>query len=266
MLRVENVSFGYGGARKILEGVSLEVGCGKLVGLLGPNGSGKTTLLRIISKVLEPSGGVVLLDGKRVSELSVRELARELAVVPQETAASFEFTALDVVLMGRTPHLRRFELEREEDLRIAEECMRLTDCWHLADRPITTLSGGERQRVFIARALAQEPKYLLLDEPTANLDLKYKIEIMGIIKRLAVEKKLVVIMASHELNLVASYCDELVLLSNGRIVAAGAVKEVLTRENVRRAFGVDVLVETHPLTGAVYLLPVDGRQHAVSHS
>ena len=261
MLRVVDVHFSYGYGRqtkKILEGVSLRIECGKLVGLLGPNGSGKTTLLRIISKALKPNGGVVFLDGKRVSEFSVRELARELAVVPQETPANFEFTALEVVLMGRNPHLRRFEFEKEEDLKIAEGCMQLTDCWHLADRPITTLSGGERQRVFIARALAQQPKYLLLDEPTANLDLRYQLEIMEIIKRLAVEKKLVVIMASHELNLVAGYCDELVLLNDGKIIAAGAAKEVLTRGNIKRAFSVDVIVETHPLTGAVYLLPING--------
>ena len=252
-IKISDLVVGYGDD-PVLSGVTAEIAGGEFVGIVGPNGSGKTTLLRSIARVLKPSSGAVSIGGKDVFSISPRELAREMGVVPQETVPAFEFSALEIVLMGRTPHLRRFQSESDKDIAIAEESMRRTGTLELADRPFAALSGGERQRVVIARALAQEPKIILLDEPTSHLDINYQFEIMGLVKRLNKEQGITVLTVLHDLNLAAQYCDRLLMLSKGKIRTAGTPADVLTAGNVKSVYGVDVWVRKHPTSGRPYVI------------
>lgn len=255
-LKIDNIACRYE-STEILEKIDFSINGGNFIGVLGPNGSGKTTLLRSISRVLKPHTGTVFLNENDIYALSSKEVARNLAVVPQDSPISFDFTALEIVLMGRAPHLGRFEVESAKDLAIAKNAMELTNTWHLSERPITELSGGEKQRVIIARAIAQEPKVLLLDEPTTHLDINHQIEILNLIKRLSKEEKIVVIAVFHDLNLAALYCDLLVLLHQKRIFSLGSPEKVLTAENIKRVYGAEVLVKRHPATNSIYvtLLP-----------
>ncbi len=246
----------YYGLVKVLTSVDFNAAQGELIGVIGPNGSGKTTLLRAISRILRPKVGTILLDDRDILKMKDREFSRNFAVVPQDTAVNFDFSALDVVLMGRNPHLGRLELETDKDLSIAKRSMELTNCWHLSERPITELSGGERQLVIIARALTQEPRVLLLDEPTSHLDINYQIEIMELLKRLTTQEGLIVIAVIHDLNLAAQYCDRLALLHKGQIAAAGTQEEVLTAANIKKAFGANVIAKRHALTNLCYVSPV----------
>jgi iron complex transport system ATP-binding protein len=246
----------YYGSVKVLENVSFTIGSGELVGLLGPNGSGKTTLLKAISGALRPKAGAVYLNEAEIFGMKSREVARNIAVVPQNTDVNFDFTALDIVLMGRHPHLSRFKLEGEKDLTVAKNAMELTNTWHLAERRISELSGGERQRVIIARALAQEPKVLLLDEPTTHLDINSQLEIMDLLKELCIQRGLILLTVFHDFNLAARYCDAIILLNKGKIVSIGRVDEALTSENIKKVFQVDAVVKKHPLTNSLYVIPL----------
>ena len=253
-LEVRSVSASYG-VKKVLESVDFKAERGEFLGIIGPNGSGKTTLLRTILRILKPKMGVVMINKRNIWDFNEKEFAKIFACVPQDTHISFDFTAIDVVLMGRNPHLRRFEFESERDFEIARRCMLLTKCWHLAERPVTELSGGERQRVLIARALAQEPKVLLLDEPTAHLDINYQIEIMELLRELA-SSGLIIIAAIHDLNLASQFCDRLILLHSGKIEAIGEPEAVITAENIRKTFGADVVVRRNEITGRIFVLPL----------
>ena len=223
---------------------------------MGPNGSGKTTLLKVINGILKPKVGTVFLSNRNIFEMGEKERAKILASVPQDTYVNFDFTVWDIVMMGRFPYLNRFQWEREEDEKVVEYCMKLTNVLHLSERSIREISGGERQRVIIARALAQEPKVLLLDEPTSNLDISYQIEIMDLLRRLSREKGIIIICAIHNLNLAARYCDRVVLLNKGRIVAMGPPEKVLTKDNIKRVYGIDVWISRHPITGTLYIVPL----------
>ncbi|NLA57818.1 MAG: heme ABC transporter ATP-binding protein [Firmicutes bacterium] len=247
-LVVENVSFSYG-QRLILQDISFTVEAGEMVGIIGPNGSGKTTLLKIISRLLVPDRGRILIDGKDTASWSPRLLARTVAVVPQETQINFEFTVRDIVEMGRSPYLRRFQAMSKQDQEIVHQAMEATNVLFLAERSMTELSGGERQRVIVARALAQEPEVLLLDEPTASLDINHEAEIFQLLRRLTSEKGLVTIVVLHDLDLAAEYCDQLLLLARGTVEASGSAEEVLRGETLARVYGVDVVVYPNPLTG-----------------
>jgi iron complex transport system ATP-binding protein len=258
-IAAEDVDF-YFGAQKILKGINLSAEEGALIGIIGPNGSGKTTLLKTLSKVLKPARGLIFLNGNELSELSQRKIAKDLAVVPQDTSVNFDFTAFEVVLMGRTPHIGRLEKEKSEDRETALDTMRQTEIHELRDRLITTLSGGERQKVIIAKALTQEPKVLLLDEPTANLDIRNQIEIMDLIKDAVVQKDITAIMAIHDINLAARYCDEMILLRNGGIFATGQPKSVLTPKNVKAVFDINSVVNGNPADGSVYVVPISPRE------
>ena len=240
----------------MLDGVSFDVSRGTILGLLGPNGSGKTTLLRIMAGTLRPIAGRVTLDEVDVGRLSRRELARRIAVVPQETHATFDFTVLEIVLMGRYPHLGPFELEGVDDVAIARDALTATDTEPLAARTFATLSGGEKQRVVIASALAQASDVLLLDEPTASLDLGYQIEIGALLTRLTSERGTTMVISTHDLNLAAALCHEMVLLKSGRVLARGATAHVLTAPNIRTLYGVDADVQFHPRAGHVTVVPV----------
>ncbi|MCD6537100.1 heme ABC transporter ATP-binding protein [Candidatus Bathyarchaeota archaeon] len=254
-LKVENVSFYYG-ARRILENIRFSAEKGDFIGIIGPNGSGKTTLLRIINNLLKPTGGAVFLDGREISKMKEKEIAKRISSVPQNPTVNFDFSVWDIVMMGRYPHLGRLSIEDERDEEIVSRCMKLTNVLHLANRSITEVSGGELQRILIARALAQEAKILLLDEPTSNLDINYQIEIMDLLRDLTLKKGITVICTMHDLNLATRYCEMLILLSNGRIRAIGRPEEVVTRDNIKETFGIDVLVEENPATNSIYVIPL----------
>ena len=265
MLRADSVSFAYGPAQAgrhvlaghcVLTNVSFEVGRGRIVGLLGPNGSGKTTLLRILSGILRAQSGSVTVDGRDIRGLSRRELARRIAVVPQETHATFDFTVLDIVLMGRYPHLGAFELEGAADLEIAREALEATGTRALESRPFSTLSGGEKQRVVIASALAQASDALLLDEPTASLDLGYQLDIASLVVRLNRERGTTMVVCTHDLNLAAAVCRELVLIRSGRVVAHGSTGDVLNDANIRALYGVEAEIAFNPRARHLTVIPI----------
>lgn len=238
--------------RTALADVSFTVHRGECIGLVGSNGAGKTTLLRVMAKLLEPTGGAVLLNGAALADLDQRAVARQVATVPQSgVPADFAFPTLDVVLMGRYPHRGRFEDDTAEDLAIVREAMCATWTGSLADRAITQLSGGERQRVVMARALAQQPRLLLLDEPTASLDLCHQILMLDLVRTLAKKEGLAVVAAIHDLSLASRYCDRLVLLKAGAILADDTPAAVLTPERLADAFGVVARVAPDPLTGGL---------------
>jgi iron complex transport system ATP-binding protein len=239
-----------------LHDVSVSIAPGSLTGLLGPNGCGKTTLLRLLSGILKPELGSVRLGGREVRLLSPRTIAQQIAVVPQETHPAFDFTVLEMVLMGRHPHLGAFQLEGPGDLAIAREAMNATGTGHLASRPYMTLSGGEKQRVVVASALAQQPKVLLLDEPTASLDLGYQLEIASLLKQLNQERGVTMVLATHDLNLAASLCDTLVLVREGRVLMQGPTSQVLTSGTVEQLYGVIADVSFHERAGHVTVVPV----------
>ena len=243
----------------LLDGVNLNADRGQLVGLIGPNGAGKSTLLRTISGILRYRRGAVLLEGEDLRSLSPKDVAATLALVPQIAPYTYGFTSLELVLMGRYPHLGRFQIEGREDDRIARDAMRLTETEQFADRTLDTLSGGERQRVFVARALAQQPRILLMDEPTANLDVLHQLKVLDLVRRLVADG-LTAVAAIHDLNMAARYCDKLVMLNKGHVLAEGSPDEVLTPETIESVFGVHSAVYRDPITGALAISligPVD---------
>ena len=244
----------------VLRSVDLEVGAGELVGLIGPNGAGKTTLLRLMAKLLAPTGGALWLDGAEFAALSQLTVARVVATVAQATPADFSFPVRDVVLMGRHPHRGRFEGESAADDAIAREAMTLTDTTELARRVVTELSAGERQRVSLARALAQKPRLLLLDEPTANLDLRYQIRGLDCVRRLVRETGVAAVAALHDLELASRYCTRLVLMDRGAVVADGPPADVLTAERLRAVFGVVAHVAPNAATGGLSITVLEAFQ------
>jgi iron complex transport system ATP-binding protein len=254
-IAADQVAFDYGRGA-VLEDVSVAVPAGEMVGVIGPNGSGKTTLVRLLAGVLRPGRGSVHLEGRNLATLRRREVARRLAVVPQDASVEFPFTALEVVLMGRAPHLPPLAFPRARDLDIARRALARLDVGGVEERPLLALSGGERQRVLLARALAQEPRVLLLDEPTTHLDLRHQTGIYDVLRELARGHGAAILSVLHDLNLAALYCDRLVLLAGGRIVAEGTPRDVLTAATLARVYGTAVHVATHAVTGTPVVLPL----------
>jgi iron complex transport system ATP-binding protein len=253
MLALHNISAGYA-SRLVLQNVSLNVTAGEFVGLIGPNGSGKTTLLRVISGVLPSRQGEVWLGGRKLREMGRRNVAKRVAHLLQECALGLAFSVREVVLMGRSPHLPRFGRETERDLAIVERAMDLAKVLHIADQPITEISGGERQRAFIAMCLAQEPQVFLLDEPTSHLDIGHQLSILNLIRSLNRQTRMTVVAVFHDLNLAAEYCDRLILLDRGRVVAAGTPVDVLTTEMMRNVFAAEVVVGRNPVSDAPHII------------
>jgi iron complex transport system ATP-binding protein len=257
LLWADNVSFRYSpDGPEVVAGVSVRIADGAFTGILGPNGSGKTTLLRLLSGTRRPVSGRVLLGDTDMRRLSRREVARRIAVVPQETELAFEYTAIEIVLMGRHPHLGVFTIEGPIDIQIAREALAATGTSHLADRKFHTLSGGEKQRVVIAAALSQSAGLMLLDEPTASLDLGYQLEIAALLRQLNADRHVTMAISTHDLNLAASVCRELILMRDGHVLAAGPTAAVLTPENVRRLFDVEADVHVHRDTGHLTVVAV----------
>ena len=239
-LAVEHISFGYRAERRILDDVSLSVAPGEVLGLLGPNGTGKTTLIKCIAQLLRPSVGAVYVDGVDLSALSAGEIAKRIAYVPQYTGAEFGMTALQAVLMGRLPYAGyRY---RAEDERIAFDVIARMELTDFAFRNIREMSGGERQRVFIARALAQETGLIILDEPTASLDLYHQLFILRLITEIARRDSIAVLMTIHDLNLASLFCDTILMLKDAHVFAYGRAQEVLTAENIAAMYGVQTRV------------------------
>ena len=241
---------------QVLKDVRMQVGKGDFVGILGPNGSGKTTLLKAISAALKPKRGAILLEDIDVHRIKKLELAKKMAVVPQETSILFDFTAFDIVIMGRNPHVDRFRFETSKDVDAVKKAMKLTGSSEFADREIGSLSAGERQRVAISRALAQEPTVILLDEPTSHLDISFQLETMNLLRDLSDNTKLTVIAVFHDLNLAARYCKTLIILRDGGILAAGDCADVFTKDNIKKAYHVDVEITYHALTQSPYIIPI----------
>ncbi|HEY3283440.1 MAG TPA: heme ABC transporter ATP-binding protein [Armatimonadota bacterium] len=258
LLEALEVTCGYDKPDVVRE-VSLSVPPGGFVGLLGPNGSGKSTLLKAFTGVLPLRHGSVRLSGRDIHELSPRQIARKVAVVPQSTVVGFDYTAAELVLMGRSPHQGAWGGESPRDLEVAEQAMRRTSTLHLARRSAGRLSGGELQRVVLARALAQEPSLIILDEPTSHLDLNFQVEILQLLRELNRKDGLTVLVVLHDINLAASFCDRLSLLKGGRVYAEGTPREVVTQETLAAAYGADVVVLPHPVTGDPAVLPMPER-------
>ncbi len=249
-LRTQGMGYRFGQEIWALREIDLEIRPGEFLGVLGPNGSGKSTLLKILDGILVPQEGEVRLNNRPLTTYHRADLAKEVAMVAQETHFRFSFSALEVVLMGRFPHLGRFQFEGQHDLSVAYKALEDTHCLHLAQRPIHKLSGGEKQRVLLARALAQEPRVILLDEPTSFLDLKYKKEIFDLIVVLTHHKGLSVLVVSHDIDLAAQYCDRVVMLREGRIYAQGLPEDVVTVQNIDAVYSCPVIVDRNPATGA----------------
>jgi len=249
MLAVKDLSFKYK-ERPVLEDVDLEIRRGEVIGILGPNGCGKTTLLKLLNRNLHPQEGKVLLEGTDLEGMSKRRIARHIAVVPQSNEIRFAFTVRDIVSMGRMPFLDRFQGESAEDMRIVDEAMERTNIKEFADRAINTMSGGERQRVIIARALAQRPEVILLDEPTLHLDINHQFEVLDLVHELSRKEGLTVVIVSHDLPMVVRYCDRMVLIHDHRVHAIGPPEEVLTRENMRTVFNIEAVLTYDEMLGS----------------
>lgn len=260
LLRADAISAGYHD-HPVLQEISLHVHSGELVAVVGPNGAGKSTLLKVLSGALAPFAGRVELLGRPLAAYGRRETARYVAALGQESSTAFAFTVIEMVLMGRSPHLRPLQMESARDLEIARAALARFGLLELATRPINELSGGERRRVFLARALAQEPAVALLDEPTAFLDLKHVSEIFALIAELRAERSMGVVASLHDLNAAALYADRVLLLKEGRTIGCGPPEEILTAENLHLVYEAEIYVGRNPATGAISVLPTARQRH-----
>ncbi len=254
MIRLDDIHFSYDEI-PVLGGVDIEISHGEIVGVMGANGTGKSTLLKLMSGALTPTRGKIVLLGEELSLLSAKQRARRIAIVPQESNIPFSFSALEIVLMGRAPYLPPFGFESKGDVRQAHAAMERTDCIELADRDINTLSGGERQRVILARALAQCPELLLLDEPTSFLDIRHTAEFTDVLRKLNRTSGITIVCAIHDLNLAASFCHRIIFIKDGGVIADGDVGEIIDRDIIRNAFDIDVHVGFDEETGTPYCFP-----------
>jgi iron complex transport system ATP-binding protein len=248
IIKLQHIGFRYDGDW-VLRNISFEVHKGEFVGIIGPNGSGKTTLLKILDGIFTPQEGEMWIDETPSGKLKREHLAKIIAVVPQESLMIFPFTVQEIVLMGRAPHLGKWRFEGDTDFRITRQAMEMTYTLSLMKRNMNELSGGERQRVLIARALAQQPQIMLLDEPTAFLDIRHQIEFFDLIKALNKDQALTVIGVSHDINLASLYCDRIILLRSGDIHCMGSPEEVITEANIKEVYKTDVTVDRNPMTG-----------------
>jgi iron complex transport system ATP-binding protein len=255
LVEARDLSFRYS-HEWVLGEVSFTLDRGQFLGLIGPNGSGKSTLLKVINGVLYPQQGQVLFEGADVPSWNRRHLAQRMAMVAQEIPLDFPFTVLELVLMGRYPHLGLLEFESEADMAIACEAMKLVEVDELEDRRVTDLSGGERQRALVARALSQQPICLLMDEPTAFLDLRHQLDLFALTHRLVKQNDLGALVISHDINLAAQFCDELLLMDKGQLAVQGSPEEVVRPEHLERIYGCQLLVDQSPVSGKPRITPV----------
>lgn len=259
LLRINNLSGGYANVQ-VIKDISLAIQGGDFIGLIGPNGCGKTTLLRLLTRILPLQKGGVFLEDKDISKMKLKEICREVAFVQQDTMINFPFTVSEIVLMGRIPHLKRLQTESKKDFAIAEAALVMTDTINLKHKNINELSSGERQRVIIAKALAQEPILLLLDEPTSHLDIGHQIQILDLLKRLNRKNNLTIVMVLHDLNLAGEYCNRIVLLNEGKVFKEGVPQEVLTYQNIEAVYKTVVVVHENPINKKPFVILVPGEK------
>ena len=238
-LKINGVSFSYSSV-PVLKDITYEAEGARFISILGPNGVGKSTLIHCINKILSPTGGSVFIDGEDVKEITIKELAKKIGYVPYSSNDTFPLTVVDTVLMGRHPHSKWKSLDN--DLDIVYDTLKMLGISHLAMRPFNELSAGQHQKVMLARGLVQEPQILLLDEPTSNLDIRHQLDVTKMLKRLSVEKQILIIMISHDINIAAKYADEVIMMHEGTIYAVGTPSDVITAENLRTVYGVESLV------------------------
>ncbi len=235
------------GEKKILKNISLKVDEGVFCALIGPNGSGKSTFLKSVYQMMKIEQGVILLNQQDIKQYSKKQLARKMAVVGQFHQINFEYSVMDIVLMGRTPHLGLLEKEKEKDFQLAREALQKVGMGNYEERNFQTLSGGEKQRVILARALTQSPRFLILDEPTNHLDIRYQLEILSIIKELNVS----VLTALHDLNIAAQYCDYIYMIKDGKIIISGKPEKIITTENIKSVYDVEANVFHSPIDNQI---------------
>lgn len=252
---VEGVSFAFD-QEEILKNIDLKIEKGKFYSILGPNGSGKTTLVKNICKTLTVKQGSIYVEERDIKILSSKAMAKEMALVPQNTTVEFDFSVEDIVLMGRTPYIGRFSSESEEDLKIAQEAMEATNTWQLRHKSINSLSGGERQRVIVARAITQSTDIILLDEPISNLDIYHQVEILNAIKQLNLKKGITIITVLHDLNLAAAYSDQIIMMHEGRVHSWGTPEEILVEDKIKEVYGIDVQVIKNPVSGKPHVITI----------
>ena len=249
-LKTEGMEFGYGRDKPILKDICLEMCNPQLISVIGPNGAGKTTLIHCLNRLLSPTKGTVLIDDEDVSGFRAKDLAKKIGYVPYTSGDSFPMSVVDTVLMGRNPHRRWNSLH--EDMKVVEEALEMMDISDLAMRPFNELSAGQHQRVMLARGLAQEPEVLLLDEPTANLDIRHQMDVIRLLKKQSVRKGMMVVMICHDINIAAKYSDNIVMMRDGEIYAVGTPEHVITAENIKAVYGVETT-----------LMNVGGRPHVI---
>lgn len=261
LLEIKNLSAGYLD-KIVISNINFSIKKAEFVGIIGPNGVGKSTLIRALSRTLKPFSGTILYNGRDIYRTPLNEIARSIAVVPQDMVIVFEFLVWDIVMMGRIPHIKKFKKETKRDLEVVERSLGLTNTKELADRFINELSAGERQRVIIAKALAQEPALLILDEPTSHLDISHQIEIFDLVKGLSRREDLTVISVLHDLNLASEYCDRLILMSEGKIFADGTPREVLNYKTIEKVYKTIVVVGENPVSKRpyIFLVPKEERK------
>lgn len=262
MIKIEGLHFSYGD-KEVLKKIDLYLTRGDFIGIIGPNGSGKSTFLKTLSGYLPADRGIIYLDNYLLNEVSNKDLAQIMAVVPQDTNIDYNFNVYDLVMMGRGPYQNRWGMVKEEDREVVSEVMEMTDIQSFSRKSINKLSGGERQRVIIARALAQEPDILLLDEPTASLDINYQEEIFNLLFKLNRDRGITIIVVSHDLNLSGQYCDSLILFKGGQVYKTGVPTEVLRSETIAEVYHSEVIIEENPFTGKPYLImiPTDSKKN-----
>lgn len=254
-INIKNLRWSFGEV-DILKDITVKMERAKFTCIIGPNGSGKSTFLKNLLKILEPEKNKIFILNKDISSYRYKDLAKKIASVPQSTVVDFNFSVMDIVLMGRSPHLKRFQMEGKIDLKIVEKSMKMTDTWHLKDRNINTLSGGERQRAIIARALAQQSEILVLDEPISNLDIQHQINLLNILKELSIKEDITVVVVLHDLNLAIEYSDYLILMNEGKIVDKGRPEEVITHDNVKEVYDIDIHIMKNPITKRPLIIPI----------
>lgn len=254
-IEVQNVIFGY---KKdlVLKDISFNIEKGKFFSIIGPNGSGKSTILKLLNNLYTTKRGQILIEGNKISNYKKKALAKKIALVPQNTNLDYEFPVEDVILMGRHPYKGRFQKEDDNDYRIIEDVMEMTGTLELKSKLITEISGGERQRVIIARALAQDPSIILLDEPTSHLDINHQIEILNLLKDLNEKKGTTIIVVMHDLNLASRYSDEIIMINDGKIMDMGKPEDVITKKNIQEAYNLDVVIERSETTNKIHLTPI----------
>lgn len=253
---MDNLKFGYG-KELVLDGITFNVKKGEFLSIIGPNGSGKSTLLKTLNSLYTPSEGKISIDGDNINKFKKKDLAKEMALVLQDNNIDYGFTVEDIVLMGRHPHKGRFERESSDDYRIVEESLEMTGTLDLKDRLVTEISGGERQRVMIAKALAQKPSLILLDEPTAHLDINHQLEILKLLKKMNKDKGTTIVLVIHDINLGIRYSDRVIMLNEGKIIEIGDSEKVITKDNIKLAYDVNVAIERNQHTDSLYITPLE---------